>query len=212
MPVTTAVQAHLESTELTEQILFLREMSLCITKGIQVSFNPSGRFIATIAATDQKYVVRNTPKPAAFALVIQCEEDGEIDEFDGQPVHADEADENEAFASAVKHLLDCSDERSQITLRSGSAYIVDTINKHLTSWKANGWRKSNGKPPEYVSVWIEIDRLINEKGIFVEAVHMKKARMARDFAFLFAKELAVGERDIHGRKIGAPLSGFGPVD
>lgn len=175
-------------------------------------FNPSGRFIATIAATDHKYVVPNTPKPAAFGVVVQYEVDGAIDEFDSQPVQTDDADENEALVLAVKHLLDRSDERSQITLRSSSAYIINTIKEHLASWKANGWRKSNGKPPEYVSFWIEIDRLMDKKGIFVEAVHVRKAQTVKDLAFLFAKELAVGERDIHGRKIGAALSGFGPAD
>lgn len=178
----------------------------------EAHFNPSGRFIATISAADQTYVVPGCPKPAAFGVVVQYEEDGELNEYDCQPVGANIADENEAFVLAVKHLLSCSGGRSHITLRSSSDYIVKTLNGWLSSWKANGWRKSDGKPPEYLLAWIEIDRLMNEQQIFIEAVHVRKAQAARDPAFRFAKELAVGERDIHGRKIGAPLAGFGPIE
>lgn len=178
---------------------------------VEKPFSPSGRFIATIAATDQNYAVRGAPKPAAFGVVIQGDADGAIQDFDFQHVQADNADENEALVLAVKHLLDCSDEGARMTLRSSSTYIVDTIKEYLASWKAKGWRKSDGKPPEYLSSWIEIDRMIDEKGIFVEAVYVEKAQTEKDWAFLLAKDLAVGERDIHGRKMGAPLSGFNPT-
>lgn len=177
-----------------------------------MSFNPSGQFIATIAATDHKYVVPNTPKPAAFGVVIQYKHGGEIEEFDSQPVQADEADENEALVLAVKHLMESSSEHSHVTLHSSSAYIVNAINRDMASWKARGWLKSNGKPPKYLSAWVEIDRLANERSIFVEASHVKKGVAAKDQAFLFAHELATGARDIHGRKIGAPLSGFSSED
>lgn len=51
--------------------------------------------------------------------------------------------------------------------------------------------------------------MIDEKCTFVEAVYVEKAQTEKDSAFLLAKDLAVGERDIHGRKIGAR---FNPTD
>lgn len=98
---------------------------------VEKPFNPSGRFIATIAATDHKSAMPNTAKPAAFGVVIQGDADGAIQEFDFQHVQADNADENEALVLAVRHLLDCSDEGAQITLRSSSTYIISTIKEYL---------------------------------------------------------------------------------
>lgn len=175
-------------------------------------FSPGGEFIATIAGTDQKRIFSTDNKPAAFAICIQDEENGEIIEQDCRPVPVDVSDENEALVLSVRHLLNLCNERSKITLRSSSTYIVDTINKYLASWKANGWLNNQGESPKYPEHWKEIDRLKNEKALFIEAVHVKKAYAAKDTAFQFARELATGERDIHGRKIGAPLAGFDPLE
>jgi ribonuclease HI len=176
---------------------------------VEKPFNPSGRFIATIAATDQKYVVYNAPKPAAFGVVILAVEGGAVIAKDSQPVPSESADENEALVLAVHHLLRCSDAKSRFQLRSSSTYIVETINERLANWKAKGWLNNQGKTPSYIKHWIEIERLMDDKSITIEAVHVNKDLAARDLAFQYAKELAIEARDIHGREIGSPLSGFG---
>jgi ribonuclease HI len=40
-----------------------------------------------------------------------------------------------------------------VTIYSDSKLSVDTYNTYLVSWERNGWRKSDGKKPENLSIW-----------------------------------------------------------
>ena len=53
-------------------------------------------------------------------------------------------------------------EPCEITLTSDSKYLTDAINKGwLTSWKKNGWRKSDRSAVLNVELWQRIDELIS---------------------------------------------------
>lgn len=43
------------------------------------------------------------------------------------------------------------------TIYSDSEYCVSGYTKWLKGWKAKGWKKSDGKPPEHVDLWKRAD-------------------------------------------------------
>lgn len=46
-----------------------------------------------------------------------------------------------------------------VTVTTDSKYVTDGATKWLSGWKANGWRKSDGKPVLNVDLWQQIDAL-----------------------------------------------------
>lgn len=47
-----------------------------------------------------------------------------------------------------------------IELYCDSTYVVDGINQWVAGWKKRGWKKSDGKTPENLELWKELDRLV----------------------------------------------------
>lgn len=48
----------------------------------------------------------------------------------------------------------------EVFIYSDSRYVVDGATQWLTSWKKNGWKKSDQKVPENVEYWQQLDNLI----------------------------------------------------
>jgi ribonuclease HI len=44
---------------------------------------------------------------------------------------------------------------------SDSKYVIDGINSWVQGWKERGWKKADGKVPENLNLWMELDRLKN---------------------------------------------------
>jgi len=47
----------------------------------------------------------------------------------------------------------------RIFVYSDSRYLVDGINKWVSGWKKRGWKKSDKKEPENLSLWKQVDEL-----------------------------------------------------
>lgn len=45
---------------------------------------------------------------------------------------------------------------------SDSKYVVDGATSWSKNWKAKGWKKADGKPPENVELWKELNELVEE--------------------------------------------------
>jgi ribonuclease HI len=50
----------------------------------------------------------------------------------------------------------------QVILISDSRYVIDGLKSWLAGWKKRGWKKSDGKPPENLDLWMRLDKLNQE--------------------------------------------------
>lgn len=48
-----------------------------------------------------------------------------------------------------------------VELHSDSRYLIDGMTQYLASWKAKGWKKSDGKPVLNADLWKRLDELAN---------------------------------------------------
>ena len=68
---------------------------------------------------------------------------------------------NRMELSAVIKGLEALLRSCEVTVVSDSKYVCDAINQNwLTSWKAKGWKKSDGKPVLNPELWKELDLLL----------------------------------------------------
>ena len=51
---------------------------------------------------------------------------------------------------------------NKIYLYSDSKYVVDGMAKWVSGWKKRGWKKADGKVPENVEMWMDLDSLREE--------------------------------------------------
>jgi ribonuclease HI len=174
----------------------------------QLRLAPERSPIVTIVAIDQKCALPRVPIPAAFAIAIQLEPEGEIVWQDTKEVPKDVSDHNEALVLAVLHAVKTLPEWISPELRTTSEYIVKTLKSYLSNWKKNDWRNSEGKSPKYLDSWKQIDSLTQQKNIRFIPEHVKKREAEKSLVFKFLEVLATKTRDEHGQSIGAPLSGF----
>ena len=52
----------------------------------------------------------------------------------------------------------------KIVLVSDSKYVLDGMSKWVSGWKKRGWKKADGKVPENVELWKELDQLNHDLG------------------------------------------------
>lgn len=52
-----------------------------------------------------------------------------------------------------------SDRHTPVFVYSDSKYVIDGITSWVSGWKARGWKKADGKTPENVELWQELDQL-----------------------------------------------------
>lgn len=65
-----------------------------------------------------------------------------------------------AFHQLEQHLLSHPFVHpSPMLLFTDSKYVVDGINQWVPGWKARGWKKADGKSPENLELWVELDDL-----------------------------------------------------
>lgn len=109
---------------------------------------------------------RGNPGPGAFAFVIQ-EYSGEIIaegvEFEGYttnnkmelsgPIHG---------LTELKRILPGIGKDallSKVAVITDSKYVVDGMKSWVAGWKNRGWKKADGKAPENLDLWQELDQL-----------------------------------------------------
>lgn len=55
--------------------------------------------------------------------------------------------------------LDLDPRTQKLEIVTDSRYVVDGVTKWVSGWKKRGWKKSDGKAPENLNLWKEIDEL-----------------------------------------------------
>lgn len=59
-----------------------------------------------------------------------------------------------------------------VELYCDSAYVVNGINQWVAGWKKKGWKKGDGKTPENLELWKELDKLVSMQ----EKLEIKKIK------------------------------------
>ncbi len=54
-----------------------------------------------------------------------------------------------------------SDRESPVFVYSDSKYVTEGISSWVPGWKSRGWKKADGKEPENLVLWKELDQLTN---------------------------------------------------
>jgi ribonuclease HI len=61
---------------------------------------------------------------------------------------------------AINALLALKTTHLPVRVYIDSAYVVNGINQWVKGWKGRGWKKPDGKTPENLELWKELDRLV----------------------------------------------------
>lgn len=174
---------------------------------------PEGHsFVATLFALDQRTPLPSAAVPAAYAIAFQHDEADQIVDLRCAPVEAVVSSQNEGLILATLKVISLSPSAAAIKIRTSGKFIVDGLNEDRHRWKRDGWKKSNGKELTLADCWKDIDSMILAKKLKVEGHHVPSHQAKDDPVFEVLRTLATGERDRHGREIGAPLSGFSPEE
>ena len=109
---------------------------------------------------------RGNPGPGAWATVIQDTTAQVILKSSGVDVPTtNNKMELEGVIRGLKGLIEkwiedgVSDRESPVFVYSDSKYVIEGIEKWVVGWKARGWKKADGKDPENLLLWKELDQL-----------------------------------------------------
>jgi ribonuclease HI len=73
-----------------------------------------------------------------------------------------------------------------VVLTTDTQYLHKGMTEWTKSWKANGWKKSNRKPPENVELWVELDKLDQELNVTWKWVKGSEAHSESERASILA--------------------------
>lgn len=62
---------------------------------------------------------------------------------------------------------------NSFVLFTDSKYVVDGVHSWSPGWKKRGWKKADGKAPENLELWQQLDELVNAKNINVRLEWVK---------------------------------------
>jgi ribonuclease HI len=102
---------------------------------------------------------RGNPGPGAWAYVIQDKKGqvlGEQKGFESQTTN-----NRMELIGAIRGLSAALtyQKHSKVMFLSDSKYVIEGLRQWLPAWKERGWKKADGKAPENVDLWQEIDQL-----------------------------------------------------
>jgi ribonuclease HI len=108
---------------------------------------------------------RGNPGPGAWGVVAQIKSDEFI--FQKSGVEFNTTNNKMELTGAIEGLKTVEESldefpESDILLVSDSKYVVDGLKSWVSGWKKRGWKKADGKPPENLELWKELDGL-NER-------------------------------------------------
>lgn len=107
------------------------------------------------AARDQSSTLTSTQKRG---LVFRLETRGPTNEL--HPQSSDRAVLRAAIA-AIESLDWVKEGRTQLTIASDSAYLVEGITEHIGTWRERGWRDEAGKPVAHRDLWEKLLSQVN---------------------------------------------------
>jgi ribonuclease HI len=109
---------------------------------------------------------RGNPGPGAWAAMIQDARGDVILKSSGVEVPTtNNKMELEGVIRGLKGLIEkwieegTSDNISPVFVYSDSKYVTEGIKTWVTGWKNRGWKKADGKVPENIVLWKELDQL-----------------------------------------------------
>lgn len=109
---------------------------------------------------------RGNPGPGSWASVIQNAKGDIIFKSSGVDVPTtNNKMELQGVIRALSGLIDkwiedgISDRVSPVFVYSDSKYVIDGITSWVQGWKNRGWKKADGKNPENMDLWKELDEL-----------------------------------------------------
>lgn len=109
---------------------------------------------------------RGNPGPGAWGVMIQDAEGAVIMKSSGVDVPTtNNKMELEGVIRGLKGLIDkwieegISDRETPVFIYSDSKYVVEGLSSWVAGWKNRGWKKADGKEPENIALWKELDEL-----------------------------------------------------
>lgn len=109
---------------------------------------------------------RGNPGPGAFAYVVQ-DHDGKVIaegvEFEGHTTN-----NKMELSGPIRSLSELKDVLpgmgkepllTRVKIITDSKYVVDGMKSWVEGWKARGWKKADGKAPENLDLWQELDQI-----------------------------------------------------
>ncbi len=117
-----------------------------------------GREFAYYAFSDG--ACRGNPGPGAWGSVVQDIEGLVVYEASGVEVNTtNNRMELQGAIEALKFIEQEFGTTGPIALVSDSKYVVDGLKSWVAGWKRRGWKKADGKTPENVLQWQELDEV-----------------------------------------------------
>ena len=122
---------------------------------------------------------RGNPGPGAWGVMIQDSKGEVILKSSGVDVPTtNNKMELEGVIRGLKGLIEkwieegVSDRESPVFVYSDSKYVTEGISSWVAGWKSRGWKKADGKEPENILLWRELDTLVSrfEKINFINFV------------------------------------------
>ena len=112
---------------------------------------------------------RGNPGPGAWAGVVLDQSEEEAFECSGVEMSTtNNIMEMTAPLQTLRELITFLEDQNQsvceatIKIHSDSKYVVDGMNSWIHNWKKRGWKKSDGKAPENLKLWMELDEIVQE--------------------------------------------------
>ncbi len=111
---------------------------------------------------------RGNPGPGAWGVMIQDSKGEVILKSSGVDVPTtNNKMELEGVIRGLKGLIEkwieegVSDRESPVFVYSDSKYVTEGISSWVAGWKNRGWKKADGKEPENIALWKELDTLVS---------------------------------------------------
>jgi ribonuclease HI len=105
------------------------------------------------------------PGPGGWAFILQYpDSDNELVASGGEP----ETTNNRMELTAVVRGLEALEQRSAVEVLTDSVYVGKGLSEWMPKWKANGWRRREGKAWKEVKnedLWRQLDALLAQHAI-----------------------------------------------
>lgn len=111
---------------------------------------------------------RGNPGPGAFAFVIQ-DHGGKV-LAEGVEYEGHTTNNKMELSGPIRGLSELKDVLpsngkdpllTKVKVITDSKYVVDGMKSWVAGWKSRGWKKADGKAPENMELWQELDRVRN---------------------------------------------------
>lgn len=105
------------------------------------------------------------PGPGGWAFILRHDESGkELVASGGEP----QTTNNRMELTAVVRGLEALKRRSQVEILTDSVYVGKGLSEWLPKWKANGWRRREGKAWKEIKnedLWRQLDELLSRHAV-----------------------------------------------